>query len=85
MSQLREDFARWRDDPVTQMVFRAMGFAADAQKERWDAAAWGGGMARAEDLKDMLHELRVRADCYRALQELTFDDLARWLGIEDAE
>lgn len=81
----REDFARWRDDPMTQMVFAGMAAAADAQKAEWDRASWGGGVVRADELKNMLQELRVRADCYRALQELTIDDITNWLGIENAE
>lgn len=82
LSQLREDFARWRDDPVTRMVLRALDAAAAAQKEEWDQASWNGGKVRADDLKDMLQELRVRADCYAALRDMTFEDIAAWLGIE---
>lgn len=79
---LSEDFARWRDDPITKLVFQALGAAADAQKAQWDAASWDGGQVRAEPLKELLQELRVRADCYRALQELTVEDIMQWLGIE---
>lgn len=82
---LSEDFARWRDDPITGLVFKAMDAAANAQKAEWDSASWGGGVVRADELKDMLQELRVRADCYRALQELTIDDITQWLGIEGHE
>ena len=83
--QREEDFARWQDDAVTQLVFRALRAAQDAQKAQWDAASWGGGERRAEQLKDTLAELRVRADCYGALADMTFADVAAWLGIEDAE
>lgn len=77
-----EDFARWRDDPMTRLVLRALDAAAQAQKTQWDAASWQGGLVRAEDLKDLLQELRVRADCYAALRDMTFEDIAAWLGIE---
>ncbi len=79
---LEEDFARWRDDPITRLVFKALEAAAVAQKDQWDAASWGGGETRADRLKDTLAELRVRADCYRALGELSVEDITQWLGIE---
>ena len=83
--QLREDFARWRDDPITKMVLQALDEAAKAQKAEWDSASWEGGKVRADDLKDLLQELRVRADCYAALRDMRFEDLITWLGIEDHE
>ncbi len=82
---LSEDFTRWLDDPVTRLVFRALEQAEEAQKARWDAASWGGGMVRPDALAALLNELRVRSDCYRALREMTFADVATWLGIEDEE
>lgn len=62
---------------------RALKSASEAQKAAWDAASWDGGKVRAEELKDLLQELRVRADCYAALAEMTFTDIAAWLGIEE--
>ena len=69
----------------TASLDSALRAAQDAQKAQWDAASWGGGERRAEQLKDTLAELRVRADCYGALADMTFADVATWLGIEDAE
>lgn len=82
---LSEDFARWRDDPMTRMVLKALDAASSAQKEAWDQASWGGGKVRADDLKDLLQELRVRADCYAALRDMTIEDVTAWLGIEDEQ
>lgn len=82
---LSEDFARWADDPITKLVLGALNKAADAQKAQWDKASWGGGIARPDDLARTLQELRVRADAYRSLAEMTFDDVTAWLGIDDAE
>lgn len=79
---LNEDFARWRDDPMTRLVLKALDAASAAQKAQWNAASWDGGKVRADDLKDLLQELRVRADCYAALRDMTFDDIAAWLGME---
>lgn len=80
---LSEDFTAWLDQPVTKLVFRALRAAQDAQKAQWDAASWGGGQVRGEALTTLLSELRVRADCYGALAEMTFDDVVSWLGIEE--
>lgn len=80
--QLSEDFTRWQADPVTQMVFKALGFAAEAQKAEWDKASWGGGVVRGPELERMLLELRVRADCYGSLEAMTAEDLMAWLGME---
>jgi hypothetical protein len=82
---LSEDYDRWRDDPVTKLVFKALEKAAGAQKEAWDAASWGGGLARDDELGRALRELRCRADAYRSLEELSVEQLMEWLGIEDAE
>lgn len=82
---LPEDFARWRDDPMTRMVLTALKAAAEAQKTAWDEASWGGQLVRGDDLARTLSELRVRADAYRALEEMTIEDIAGWLGMEDAE
>ncbi len=83
--QREEEFQRWLDDPVTRLVFAALRAAQDAQKAAWTAASWDGGQVRGEALTTLLSELRVRADCYGALAEMTFADVAAWLGIEDAE
>lgn len=85
MSPLSEDFARWRDDPMTRRVFAALNAAEAQQKAQWEQASWGGGVARGDALERLLLELRVRADAYASLAELTFADVATWLGIEDAE
>ena len=82
---LSEDFAAWLDQPVKKLVFRALRAAQDAQKAQWDAASWDGGERRADQLKELLAELRVRADCYGALSEMSFDDVTEWLGIEDGK
>ena len=70
---------------MTRQVLKALTLASDLQKQAWDAASWGGQVIRGDDLERMLSELRVRADAYRSLQELTFEQMCQWLGIEDAE
>lgn len=78
----RDDYARWRDDPMTRQVFAALRTAADAQKTAWDEASWGGGIARPDELDRTLRELRTRADAYQSIEELTFEQMCQWLGIE---
>lgn len=70
---------------MTRQVLKALSLASDAQKKAWDAASWGGQVIRGDDLERMLSELRVRADAYRSLEELSFEQMCQWLGIEDAE
>jgi hypothetical protein len=83
--QLSEDFTRWRDDPVTKLVFKALHNASEAQKAAWDELSWGGGAVRGDDLERNLLALTTRADAYRSLEELSVGQLTQWLGIEDAE
>lgn len=79
---LREDFSRWREDPITKTVLGALELAEKAQKQAWDNASWSGEVARAPDLERLLIELRTRADAYASLREMTFEDVCLWLEIE---
>jgi hypothetical protein len=85
VSRLSEDFTRWREDPMTRMVFRALEARADDLKAMWDSYSWQGGMVRSEDLASTLNELRVRHDAYLSLTQLSVEDVCTNLGIEDAE
>jgi hypothetical protein len=79
---LREDFARWREDPMTRTVLGALQLAEKAQKEAWDEASWSGGIVRGDDLERELLVLRTRADSYASLPEMTFEDICTWLEID---
>jgi hypothetical protein len=79
---LREDFARWREDPMTRTVLGALQLAEKAQKEAWDEASWSGGIVRGDDLERELLVLRTRADAYASLHEMTFEDICTWLEID---
>lgn len=70
---------------MTRRVMTALGMAAHSQKAAWDEASWGGTVVRGPELERLLLELRVRADAYSALAEMTFGDLASWLGIEEEQ
>lgn len=76
MTPSREDFARWLDNSVTEWVMRALVAAADANREAWIGHSWdAGGCSR-----EMLAELRTRADAYRALPDTTYDGFCDMLG-----
>jgi hypothetical protein len=83
---LREDHARWLEDPMTRTVLGALELAEKAQKAEWDEASWNGGMVRGDDLERHLLVLRTRADAYASLREMTIEDLGQWLELPlDAE
>lgn len=65
-----EEFAAWRDEPVTQRILGTLSAMADAQREGWMASSWEGG--NADPL--LLTELRTRADAYQALSEGSYAD-----------
>lgn len=67
-----EEFDAWRQDPVTAWVMAEMSRAADLQREGWIAASWDGGACDPM----LLNTLQTRADAYRALAELSYDDIA---------
>lgn len=72
------DFKEWQGHPVTEWVFAMVGKFARQQQERWAQAAWDSGNLSPEAFA----EARVRADCYKALSESSFDD---WKVIDDTE
>ena len=73
----KEEFTEWQSHPVTEWVFAASGKAARSQKMKWAELAWEG------DLDPMLHrEAQVRADCYLAMPESSYED---WIAIDDSE
>lgn len=73
-----EEFARWRDDRVTQWIFAAIERGEEQNKQAWMDASWGQGVAAPE----FLRELRTRADAYRALIDT---DYAGWCEINGIE
>lgn len=76
MNPSSEDFTRWRDDPVTRWVFKALETDAEAQKDAWISHSWDNGHANPLTLL----ELRTRADAYRAMAEVNYNGLCEALG-----
>ena len=71
-----DDFLTWREHAVTRWVFAAINTASEAQKQAWVDASWINGSADPA----ALHELRTRADAYRALIDSTFAD---WSNVHE--
>lgn len=69
MPPSRDDFARWRDDPVTRWVMQAHRTLAEDQQREWMGISWGNGSANEAALR----ELRTRADAYLALPDGTYE------------
>lgn len=76
MTPSREDFARWRDDPVTRWVLKALEADAEAQKAAWMSHSWDNGHANPQTLL----EFRTRADAYRAMREADYAAYCEALG-----
>jgi hypothetical protein len=66
-----EEYAAWRADPVTEWVIGELANAAEAQKAGWIEHSWNGGACDPV----LLNELKTRADAYRTLAELSYEDL----------
>tara|TARA_R100001086_G_scaffold180400_5_gene100188 strand:- start:10704 stop:10940 length:237 start_codon:yes stop_codon:yes gene_type:complete len=77
MKPSEDEYRDWLGHPVTEWVLACMKKAADSQKTKWAEMAWDG------DLDPMLHkEAQVRADCYAAMPESSYED---WEAIDDSE
>lgn len=72
-----EDYKEWLGHPVTEWIMGQMRAFADQQKAKWAELAWKGDLDPL-----LLKEAQVRADCYRAIPESSFDD---WRAIDDSE
>jgi phosphoribosyl-ATP pyrophosphohydrolase len=81
MKITKEDFDSWRDNLVTEEVFRALSKLAETAKEVWLANSWGQGIN--DPL--LLADLRARAEVVRDLIALDFDDLEKVLNDDEHE
>lgn len=66
-----EEFAAWRDHPVTTFVREAFLKMADTQRQAWLEHTWETGNCDSYTLCD----LRTRADAYKAVAECDLSDL----------
>lgn len=74
----KDDFDAWRDNPVTQAVFKAHLKLAERNKAQWLSASWGAGQVDPISLAD----LRARAQMCQDMTEITLDELETMLADE---
>ena len=74
----REEFAAWRDHPVTLFVFAAMRAVAEEQEQSWHDQSWNGGNCDPIELNG----LRARADTYTSMEEGGYESFCEWAGVE---
>lgn len=72
-----EDFAAWRDHPVTQWFLSSLTDAAALAQRTWVEQSWN---ARNPD-PELLLELRAKAEVYDDIAAADFDTIA---GIHEA-
>lgn len=71
-----DELASWREHPVSMWVFAAMQNHAAAQRDAWIEASWDNGNAE----RDLLIELRARADTFQAIFDSEYTDFCAALG-----
>lgn len=81
MAISRDDFNTWRENPVTEWVFKALETIEAAQKQHWLETSWDQKACEPT----LLHELQVRADTARAIIDVSYDRLCEVLGDEPQE
>lgn len=69
-----DDYAIWRDNPVTKWVMHAIGAAADECRENWLAASWDTGSAD----QSYLDKLQSRAGALVMILNADFEDIEAW-------
>lgn len=78
MKITKEDFDLWRDNIVTEEVFRAFDKLVQRAKDQWLAASWGAGIVDPV----LLADLRARAEVVDDFRKIDFEDMEEWLGDE---
>lgn len=66
-----DEFANWRDSPITQSLFKALRNMAGESKAKWITDTWDGGVVDERSLADLRATARVCNDiCDMTLEEL---------------
>lgn len=79
MKITKEDFEQWRDNIVTETVFKAFDKLGDRAKRQWFAASWGKGQCDPV----LLADLRARAEVVEDFRNLTFETLEEALSDDE--
>jgi uncharacterized phage-associated protein len=75
----KEDFESWRDNPVTEEVFRAFDWLGEKAKQQWLAMSWDKGNCDPV----LLADLRARAQVVEDFRKIEFTSLEEWLSDEE--
>lgn len=67
----KDDFDAWRDNPITQAVFKEMGALGVRAKEAWLSASWDAGNLDPQ----LLADLRATAHTCEFLVNLDHGDI----------
>lgn len=78
MKITKEDFESWRDNIVTEEVFRAFDRLGERAKQTWLAASWGKGNCDPV----LLADLRARAEVVEDFRKLSYETLEEALDDE---
>lgn len=76
MTITTDDFSQWRDNPITQKVFKALRRKAEEAQRTWLAQSWDGG--QVDDV--LLADLRATAGICNDICDLTLEELEDALG-----
>lgn len=79
MKVSKEDFELWRDNIVTEEVFRAFDRLGERAKLTWLSASWGKGNCDPV----LLADLRARAEVVEDFRKMSFETLEE--ALEDEE
>lgn len=73
-----DDFAVWRESPITQTLFKALRNMAAEAKAKWNADSWEMGFVDERVLAD----LRATAKVCNDICELTLDEMEEKASVE---
>lgn len=71
-----DEFEQWRENPITQQVFKALRLMADEAQLKWEQISWEDGICDQRQLDDLRATARVCDD----LCDLSLKDLEEKLG-----
>lgn len=68
-----DEFAIWRENPVTEWILAGVRRYADAQPANFAAIAWAANPSEWDALRLSRERIRARQDAYEGLAGLTYE------------
>ena len=75
----QEEFDAWRENAVTQSLFKSLAHKSDSARQTWLDASWGNGAVDAE----LLADLRARSEICDDIVQMTLDGLQSEIASDD--